>query len=372
MGYGRADVWQASEVYYDAQIESILNQCQVEIVSETGTHFLCLCPFHNNTYSPAFAIDKAKGLWTCFNASCGRSGKLEDLIRPLLKKNVFQTARVIAKAGTETGTSYAERIKAKIDEPTEIPDFPQEVLSRLHDDLWNSPGLAYMHGRGFEDDTLKHFEIGFSKANKHHPDMVTVPMHDPKGRPIGLVGRSIIDKQFKNSKGLPKREIPWNIHRAKREGDTVIITEASFDAMRVHQAGYPNVVALLGGYMSPWYIDILDRYFNTIIIMTDFDKRGKPKPRCAICRQNGLNKCIGHQPGRVLGHSIIESLPNKRIFWAAYDDTCVYPHKAKDASDMDDDEIRQSLKNIVSKVEYNRWAIEDSVLPWAPEDGIME
>lgn len=86
---------------------------------------------------------------------------------------------------------------------------------------------------------MVHFDLGYSK----NMDMVTVPVHSPDGTPIGLVGRSIKGKSFKNSTNLPKSKTLFNIHRAKKIGDHVIVVESSFDAIRVHQAGFPNVVA---------------------------------------------------------------------------------------------------------------------------------
>jgi hypothetical protein len=62
-----------------------------------------------------------------------------------------------------------------------------------------------------------------------------------------------------------------------------------------------------------------------------------------------------------LGRSIIAGLKNKRAMWGAYDDTCIFPHGAKDASDMTDDEIRQCLRNAVSNLEYLHWNIEEKV-----------
>jgi DNA primase len=66
------------------------------------------------------------------------------------------------------------------------------------------------------DETLGYFRIGYSAKR----DAIMVPMHNPDGLPIGVIGRSIAGKDFKNSKGLPKNKTAWNFHRAKREGDT--------------------------------------------------------------------------------------------------------------------------------------------------------
>src|ERR1044072_4938197 len=67
------------EVYSPSQVEGVLEYCGIEVVSDTHTHLLAYCPFHGNTDSPAMAVDKIKGLWTCFNPSCQNAGKLIDL-----------------------------------------------------------------------------------------------------------------------------------------------------------------------------------------------------------------------------------------------------------------------------------------------------
>lgn len=351
------DVWEAShEVYTERQIDSILEKIEIDVVGETHTHFLALCPFHDNVDSAAFVVDKTKGLWTCFNPSCGVAGNIEELVRKIKKCSPFSAQMLIAKSKHDDATPIADRLKAKLEAPVEFPEFSQSKLDELYRNFKGSPAQTYMYGRGFEDETLEYFRVGYSPEHtypKFRPEMVTVPMHDVKGRPIGLIGRSIKDKQFKNSKGLPKKHTAWNIHRAKREGEAVIVVEASFDGMRVHQAGYPNVIALLGGHVTPYHFDQIDRFFSTVIIMTDFESE-EDMVRYPTCRKCG-GICVGHRPGRDLGRAIAAGLPNKKVMWAAYDNEFVYPHKAKDAGAMSDDEIRQCIKGAVSNLEYKKW-----------------
>ena len=187
-------------------------------------------------------------------------------------------------------------------------------------------------------------------------------MYAVDGTPVGIVGRRLppVDhsQRFYNSPGLPKRLIPWNIHNAKKHGDTGIITEASFDGMKIDQAGFPNVLGLLGGYVTPWHYEVIDRHFSTLILMTDFDKK-RFDVNCKRCKSKGNRICTGHRAGRDFGRTIINQFPHKKVLWVAYDDTCVYPNGAKDATDMTDDEIRQCLKNTISNYEYRRWNIED-------------
>jgi len=361
----------------------------VEIVSETATHFLCYCPFHGNRNDPAFAADKSKGLWTCFNPACGASGTLEQLLRRRKNLNPFQAARVILKYRQSQDGDAASRIEEAWKVEPEFVEFPQEPLDRMARDFALSPAHKYMTRRHFGDEVLMEFQVGYSPEkwlvskktrNRYlRPDMIIVPMHDPKGMPVGLIGRTIEGKRFKNSDNLPKSLTMFNLHRAKKYGATVIVVESSFDVMRLHQAGYPNVVALLGGSLSPQQIKLFNRYFDTIIIMTDFDQKQFEKPgQCNRCK---TYECQGHRPGRDLGRKIAESLPNKTILWAAYDDECAFPYwplegyrdkPAKDPGDMSDDEIRQCLKNAVSHFQYMEWAIDENVLPWEMESGIID
>lgn len=361
------DEWEENyEVYSESQVEAVLNECRIEIESETETHFLCFCPFHGNTETPALAVDKLKGLWICFNASCAQAGKLEVLPRRLLKLNIFQVKRLLLKSKETNVKPLSERLK-NIKTSGELPVFRQEILDKMHGDFFGSPAEAYMKDRGFSDDTLKFFQVGYS-AKKN---LVAVPMYASVGNPVGVVGRSLppADKRFRNSDNLPKRKVPWNIQNARAHGDTIIICEASFDAMRIHQAGYPNVVALLGGYLTPWHQEIIDKTFSKIIIMTDYDKL-RYDIDCKPCKSRGERICTGHNAGRDFGRQIAKQFPHKRVRWAVESETNVYPlnplegirdKAAKDASDMTDEEIRHCLRNSVSNFEYVQLKMPDGL-----------
>lgn len=359
MASPRSNEWETSdEVYSPNQVEAVLEYCGVEVVSDTNTHFLGYCPFHGNTDTPALAVDKHKGLWTCFNPSCDQGGTLEEMVKRIHKTNPFQTARIILKYRDAQNTHFADRLAEALSRPPQFTQFPTEPVERMARQLPGSKGEGYLvTSRGFTTETLGHFGVGYSDKK----DMVIVPMHDPNGMLVGFIGRSIEVKQFKNSNNLPKSLTMWNYHRARKTGEVVIICEASFDAMRIHQSGYPNVVALLGGHVTAHHIAQLNRSFSTVVIMTDFDEF-QYRPNCRAC---GYKECKGHRPGRDLGRSIARGLPNKKIMWAAYDDSCVFPHGAKDAGSMSDAEIRQCIKGAVSNLAYERWQPEDKVLQTA-------
>jgi DNA primase len=337
------------------QTEALLEECRVEVVTDTFTHFLCLCPWHGNTETPALAVDKVRGVYHCFNPSCDRSGTLETMIETLLHKNIFQAKRMIATYKNNNFKPVNKRLEEAMMIEPDFVEFSQAALDKLKADFPGSIAQDYMRGRGFEDETLDYFDVGYSGKK----NMVTVPMHDPKGMPVGLIGRtpSATDKRFKNSVGLPKAKTAWNFHRAKRHGDTIIVCEASYDAMRIHQSGYPNVIALLGGSVTEHHAAQIARNFARIILMTDFDKK-QYKPNCRACN---YEVCRGHRPGRDLGRAIIKAVPNKQVLWASYDDEFVYPRGVKDASDMTDAEIRTCLKNAIPNLTYIEWNIEETI-----------
>jgi DNA primase len=344
-----------AETYSPRQVEAVLRNIGVEVESETGNDFLCFCPFHNNRHSPSFSVSRGSGRYICFNHGCGETGTFVGLVKSVANMNEFEARRLILKAKSEDTTSFEERLAEAFAKPEPFVPFSQDVINNMKEAFWAYPeAVTYMvEQRGFEEDTLEHFEVGYSSRQ----DMLAVPMHDESGMPIGVVGRPFgPNKTFKNSKGLRKKETLWNAHRAKKGGEIGIITEASFDSMRVHQAGYPNTVATLGGHISKYQFEQLDRFFSTIIIMTDMDRKQYSTP-CKPCAKRGHNLCIGHNPGRDLGETIATGLNKKKILWASYERGVVYPDGAKDAGDMTDDQIRQCIHNAVSNYEYSGWGL---------------
>lgn len=315
--------------YTPNHIKSILKSIGLEIVGETGNDFLCYCPFHSNRHTSSFSVSREKGAFICFNPSCGEAGTLQELVKRVMQKNDFEAMRFIAAKETEALENFDELLADVIEEKPVFEEFSQETLDRLHADLaGNKNARDYLESRGINTDSMKHFGLGYSPAM----NMVITPVHSPDGTAIGLVGRSIEGKAFKNSTNLPKSKTLFNIHRAKRIGDHVIVVESNFDAIRVHQAGFPNVVATLGGFLSTEQQYLLNRHFNKITIMTDAD-----------------------QAGRELGKSIVNKLRFKDLLWASYEYGKIYPHDAKDAGDMTDEEIKTCIKNSVSDIEYRSW-----------------
>jgi DNA primase len=319
----------SSTQYAPNHIKSIVKEIGLRIISESNNNLVVYCPFHNNTHSPSFYISEENGAWLCFNPACGETGNIIQLIKKITNTNDFEAIRLVSSKESQALDDFDEVLNKMFEDKPEFIEFDSKKLEDLSLGLtFSKEARDYFESRGINHNSMSHFNLGYSESQ----GMVTVPVHSPDGTPVGLVGRSITEKRFKNSTNLPKNKTLFNIHRAKKIGDHVIIVESSFDAIRVHQSGFPNVVATLGGHMSPDNINLLNKYFNKITIMTDAD-----------------------QAGRELGISISNKLKNKDILWASYTYGKIYPHDAKDSGDMTEAEIQSCIKNAVSDVEYKSW-----------------
>jgi DNA primase len=205
-------------------------------------------------------------------------------------------------------------------------EFPTDKLNELHADLTSSQkAIDYLASRGINKQSIFDFYIGYSEKQ----DMITIPLTSPDGKWVGIIGRAIDSKEFKNSRNLPRSKTLFNLSSAKKHGGKIIVCESSFDAVRIHQAGFPNVIATLGGHISKENIQNLNKYASSIIIMTDSDAAG-----------------------RKLGEDIANKLSHKEILWGSYQYGMIYPHEAKDAGDMTDEEIRQCINNAIHHYEY--------------------
>lgn len=339
-----------TDTYTQAHIKRVLQELGVSICSESHTDFLCFCPFHGNRNTPSFSVSYSKGLYLCFNPACDVSGTVLDMVKELSHRNDFEALRFIQNCKVENEQSFEDELASLLEDRPEFEPFPQDVLDRMHEELVvgeSERALDYLHGRNINNESIEYFRIGYSAKQS----MIIVPVHSPDGTPVGLVGRGLYEKRFKNSKNLPRSKTMFNLHRAKRVSSKVVVVESSFDAIRVHQAGFPNVIATLGGFISNDNLQNLNKYFTSIILMTDFDdSSGHIINNCRKCYPK---ECAGHNPGRDLGLSIAQSLRRKEILWAINGSSEVYPRGCKDVGELTDDEIRHCIKNAVSDVEYS-------------------
>lgn len=184
-------------------------------------------------------------------------------------KSYFESMRFIDSANKEI--DILDTIEKKFVEQKEFSPYDELLIRRLNNQALESPrAMRYFEGRRISENSIKRFVLGYSDKQ----DMIIIPMTNPDGSMfIGFVARSVEGKDFKNTPGMPKSKILFNLHRAKLH-DTVYVVESSFDAIRLDQCGIP-AVATLGANVSKRQGELLTKNFNNVIVIPDNDDAGK-------------------------------------------------------------------------------------------------
>jgi DNA primase len=251
--------------YTQEQIKRVLAGSGIDIESEVDSDYIIYCPFHPNHRSPAGEIDKRSGTFFCF--SCHHIADLVEVVVKTSGRTYFEAVRFIKSKGTES--DLTQDINRQLHTKPDYVQFDELLIKRLNTQALEGPrAMRYFSGRSVTEQSVKKFALGFSEKQ----DMVTIPVHAPDGMCIGFVGRSIEGKEFKNTPGMPKSKLLFNLHRVKT-ADRVYVVESSFDAIRLDQVGFP-AVATLGSNVSNIQIELLKKYFNNIIVIADNDEAG--------------------------------------------------------------------------------------------------
>ena len=254
-----------ANTYSAEQIKRILAGSGIEVESEVDSDYIIFCPFHNNNRSPAGEIDKLSGVFFCF--SCHKIADLIEFVMFTSGRTYFEAIRFI-KSKEQEGNIEADVNRKLVSKPDYV-QYDQVLIKRLNQQALESPrAMRYYSGRLITEDSVRKFSLGYSEKQ----DMVTIPVHSPDGIEVGFVGRSVEGKDFKNTPGLPKSKILFNLHRTKASSK-VYVVESSFDAIRLDQCGFP-AVATLGANVSNIQTDLLQKYFNNIIVIADNDEAG--------------------------------------------------------------------------------------------------
>jgi DNA primase len=254
-----------ANLYTKEQIKRVITGSGLTIESEVDSDYILFCPFHNNNRTPAGEVDKNNGTFFCF--SCHKISDLIELVMHTTGRTYFESIRFIKNK--ETQMDLEKEINKQLYVKPEFTPFDELILKRLNNNLSSSDRAKdYFKYRKIDSSSCSKFALGYSEKQ----DMVTVPVHSPDGMPLGFVGRSIEGKEFKNTPGLPKSKTLFNLHRVKT-ADKVYVVESSFDAIRLDQCGFPSV-ATLGSNVSNIQIELLQKYFNNIIVIADNDEAG--------------------------------------------------------------------------------------------------
>lgn len=308
-------------------IQQILSRIDVvEIVGsyvklkKRGANYLGLCPFHNEK-SPSFTVSPAKEIYKCFG--CGKSGNAIGFLMDLEKYSYVEALRWLANKYNveieETEISPEQKIQQQAaDSLYIINSFAQKFFS---DYLWNTDegrdiGLSYLHHRGFNNDTIKKFQLGFNPeardsfakaavAAQYNQDLllktglVTVrderladnyrgriifPVHNQSGKVLGF-GARVLKTTDKAPKYIntPENEIyvkskilygSYFARQAIDKADECLLVEGYTDVVSLHQAGVENVVASGGTSLTPDQLRLVKKYTDNLTIIYDGDSAG--------------------------------------------------------------------------------------------------
>jgi DNA primase len=252
-------------IYTSEQIKRILAGSGINVESEVDSDYIIFCPFHGNHRTPAGEVDKSSGYFFCF--SCHKIADLTEFVIHVSNRTYFEAERFIKSKETES--DLPKTIMSKLVVEPEYKPFDELLIQRLNAQAMDSPrAMSYYFGRRITEESVKKFKLGYSERQ----DMVTIPVASPDGTSVGFVGRSIEGKDFKNTPGLPKSKVLFNLHRVK-SSNTVYVVESSFDVIRLDQVGIA-AVATLGANVSNIQIGLLQKFFNNVVVVADNDEAG--------------------------------------------------------------------------------------------------
>lgn len=299
--------------YSEEQIRRVLESCGITIQYEIESDFIIYCIFHNNYRTPAAEISKETGLFYCFG--CQESKDLAEVVMFASKRSFFEATRLIESK--KLNLDIVDEVSKILDKENDIKEFDIDVINRLNQFALQSTRAAeYLKGRKITKESVEKYLIGYSEKQ----DMITIPVFSPDGVCLGMVGRSIEGKQFKNTPGLPRNKTLFNLNRNKA-ADKIFLVESSFDAIRLEQVG-ARALASLGASISSYQRDLLKRYFNSIIVVSDNDDAGK-----------------------VMKEKLKSSMGSKII-------AAQLPDSVKDVSDLNDEELTEFVHTFDNEIDY--------------------
>ena len=310
-------------------IEKILDAANiVDVVSEfvtlrrRGVNFVGLCPFHNEK-TPSFYVSPSKGICKCF--SCGKGGNAIHFLMEHEQMSFQDAAEWLAN---KYGIPFRKREltdseKALQSERESMFITNQFALDFFKDTLLNTDkgravGLAYFRKRGFRDDILENFHLGYcpdepdalaraalakgyTKENLIKTGLcyerendgqlrdrfrgrVIFPVHSISGKVVAFGGR-IMSSDAKVAKYVnspesviysKSRELYglWQAKQAIVRKDRCFLVEGYADVISMFQSGVENVVASSGTSLTPGQIRLIHRFTNNITVLYDGDKAG--------------------------------------------------------------------------------------------------
>lgn len=238
----------------------------------------CPLPTHQSRSSnQSFIVNTQKNIWSCQSASCiaARDGRVGG--------NVLDFVAAMENCSIRDA---AVRLQQRF-APVRSADRP--LVSTLQSSNEFKP-LAfrlsgvdgehpYLAERGVTPETARLFGAGYYPGNGCMNGRIVFPIHSVDSVLVGYAGRSIgvEEPRYKFPPGFRKSLFLFNLHRAIQcpPPRTAVVVEGFFDCLKVHEAGQPCVVALMGSSLSSHQADLLREHFVEAILMLDGDATGR-------------------------------------------------------------------------------------------------
>ncbi len=275
----------------------IVRYYKIDNLKRDGQKLVGPCPVHGGDSPRAFHVDLEKNVWHCFS-KCQRGGNQIDFVS--LKENIgVREAALRLQAFFLEGTGPAPTASASTPAPkatptpaatpTTPPATPKpEHLKENEDDnpiLDVKLDLKGDHPHLIEDrrlklETTKHFGVGYCSRGIMR-GLITIPIHEAEGNLVAYAGRRLKPAdirefgKYKLPKGFKKERVLYNYHRAREHAaEGLILVEGFFSVLKLHEAGFQNVVAAMGCEVSDHQAAILARAVE-VIVLFDGDAAGR-------------------------------------------------------------------------------------------------
>jgi DNA primase len=262
-----------AEIKAQTKLAGVLRRYGVDWLRGSGPQqYRGRCPIHRGEGEDAFHANLERNVFQCF--ACGQSGNVLDFVAAMEDCSIREAAlRLQEQQGHRASSTKQEPDReAKLVTKNREPNAP--LTFRLAVDSSH----AYLPDRGLSASTTAHFGIGWYGGPGLMRNRIAIPIHDPLGRLVAYCGRALEGgtPRYRFPAGFQKSAVVFNYHRAvANPRNAVIVVEGFFDCMRVHQAGYGSVVALLGCVLSEAQKDLLQRGFRRTVLLLDGDEAGR-------------------------------------------------------------------------------------------------
>ena len=289
-------------------------------LKKRGTNYLGLCPFHNER-TPSFTVSPSKEIYKCFG--CGKSGNTISFLMEHEKYSYVDSLRWLAnKYGIELEETFAtdeQRQQMQVaDSLYIINNFAQHFFTKtlFETDEGRDIGLSYLKERGFREDIIKKFQLGYNPeardsftkaaiAGQYNTELllrtglvvnrndqlmdnyrgrVIFPVHNHSGKVLGF-GARVLRTNDRSPKYIntPENEIyvkskilygSYFARQAIDKADECLLVEGYTDVISLHQSGIENVVASGGTSLTLDQLRLIRKYTNNLTIVYDGDAAG--------------------------------------------------------------------------------------------------